>query len=138
MSTPAFCTKCNINWASVPSQDDDSRDETYEYCPTCKSDMDLTDVKDGDKFIFNLLDGSIKNVKTGELLIRNKISVPVPKPEFDKELYKVKKVMREHYQEKRLDVYHDVFEKHGKEAAEKAYSDFSEQDYLTLTETLNV
>lgn len=137
MPTPAYCKHCNINWAAIATQDDDSRDETYEFCPVCKNDMDLTDPIDGDRFSYNMLTGAVINIKTGNPLERNKPELKQPVKEFDRELYLVKKVMSEHYQEKRLERYHTVYDEQGKEAAETAYANFSNEDYLTMTNQTN-
>jgi hypothetical protein len=37
-----FCNKCNNNWSQLWEDQDNERDETYEFCPLCKTDMFLT------------------------------------------------------------------------------------------------
>ena len=46
-----YCTKCTINWLRLHTQDVEDGDETYEYCPMCKSDMFLTEGKDAPAYI---------------------------------------------------------------------------------------
>lgn len=71
------CTKCNINWARLWSQD--SEEENYEYCPECLTDYFLEAGTDPGEFIKCLFSGRITNVKTGEVLVR-----PSSLPNFKK------------------------------------------------------
>lgn len=61
-----YCSKCNINWAKLWSQD--VEDTTVEVCPICKSDRHLEDATDIISFTKCPFTGLIKNVLTDDLL----------------------------------------------------------------------
>jgi len=123
--TKAFCMKCNINWASLHSQEDNDRDETYEYCPVCKNDMYLTDPVDGPAYIKNPVGPEIIDAETKEPLIRivfNPNYLPLQPPtQFDREAYIKKMEESQAFIDKAIEIYQQVFISRGKEAAEKAY-----------------
>lgn len=64
-----YCSKCKINWARLWSLD--NGDETYEFCPYCKTDHYLQDGNDFVSYIKCQITGKITNIDTGEELIRN-------------------------------------------------------------------
>jgi hypothetical protein len=37
-----FCSGCNINWSRLHNQDCDTNGETYEFCPKCWNDLNIT------------------------------------------------------------------------------------------------
>jgi len=101
-----FCTKCNINWASLHSRD--VEDECYEYCPLCGNDFFLEERKPGDSYIRNPLNGIIKNIQTNQPYIAtvDKPFVSAPfKEEFDYESWKQS---REERIESAIDTYHKI------------------------------
>jgi len=63
-----YCSKCDINWARLWEQTDDANDETYEFCPQCKSSMDLHPGTDIVSYIKCPFTGKITNVETGKSL----------------------------------------------------------------------
>lgn len=64
----AYCRKCRVNWNRLL---DDSVDdfEGTEACPLCRSDMDLEPAKPGDRFMYSPIDGTVKNLTTGEVRV---------------------------------------------------------------------
>lgn len=60
------CNKCDINWARLGIEH--VNDETYEFCPKCKSDMFLGPGTDIVAYIQCPVTGRITNVETGELI----------------------------------------------------------------------
>lgn len=59
-----YCKNCDINWARLWTEDVD--DETYEFCPKCKSSIDLTDGTDIVSYTKCRITGRTTNVETGE------------------------------------------------------------------------
>jgi hypothetical protein len=63
-----YCKKCGINWRRLWQET--VGEETYEFCPTCKSAIDLTDATDIVGYIRNPITGKIINPDSGLELIR--------------------------------------------------------------------
>lgn len=118
-----YCTKCCINWANVETQDDEFRDESFECCPVCKSDMYLKDSIPGPRYLLHNFSGDIVNVETFERLTRPVAPPPNTKSKyyFNREAYEEAKNKREKLQDMALDAYQRVYAVSGKIAAEKAY-----------------
>lgn len=115
-----FCTKCNINWASLAREDDEAGDESYEYCPKCKSDMFLEEARPGDKFLYMF--GQVLNVKTKQRVFKpSVVRAYIPPVPFDTAAWQQQKKDQEQLVEKALDAYTDAYSKVGQVAAEQAY-----------------
>ena len=118
------CTKCNITWAKLGQYDDDNGDETYEFCPVCKTDMHLKVCDAETGFIMCPLNGEIINVVTREPLViqpsRNNSPEEKSNP-FDFLAWKSKKEAEQKEQDERLSYYHQLYEESGREAAEQYY-----------------
>ena len=59
-----YCNRCKINWAYLKKVSCEELAEEYEVCPTCHSDIDLQEQKNGDKYFVNA-DGKIIHLQTG-------------------------------------------------------------------------
>lgn len=121
------CTKCNITWAALDSFQDENRNEVYEVCPKCKSNMDLVECSDKPRFIRCPLSGKIKNFDTGELL-----TVETPsnyKPVKIKTWMEAWLEDEERQQRELLAIehYHRVYEFEGSVAASRAFFEKSRE-----------
>jgi len=122
----SYCTRCNINWARLHEQLDDERDEAYEHCPKCHTDMFLIAGRPGPQYIKDVIGGAIYNVETREELLiapLNSHSSRETKP-FDLEQWKKKRDEDTEKQNKALQVYFSLYDTQGKEAAETAYFNY--------------
>ncbi len=118
----AFCTKCNINWAALHSQDVESYDETYFYCPKCASDMDLEAVRPGEQFMMSMFSGQIINARTGQAMVEQvPVSKLAPVIPFDKEAWEKKQTEKEDEEDARISEYIKVHDAQGKAAAEEIF-----------------
>lgn len=116
----AYCTDCQINWASLWS--DNSR-HGVEFCPCCKTDAFLTDPIEGASYIRSAIDGTIINYVTKKKLAPKEVAeiISAPRKVFELEKWKEKK---ESEQEKELSAiakYHEVYDSQGPEIAEQLY-----------------
>lgn len=75
MDVGAYCKRCETNWSKLESQN--NGEEIVEYCPQCKSALDLEEKHEGEGFWMGLR-GVVYSALTGE-----------PKPIEIKELPKV-------------------------------------------------
>jgi hypothetical protein len=117
---PNFCTKCGINWASLESQDDESNNETYEFCPKCKNDMFLEEVKPGQQFIMitgNIIDSL---TKMPQVIQQHFSTYKEPEP-FNREAWKQKQERRQNSVDDAIDAYIKACESGGQAAGEAAY-----------------
>lgn len=71
----SYCSKCDINWARLWEQTDEANDETYEFCPKCKSDRFLQPGNDIVSYIKCPVTGKIKNVMTGKTIEEDNANV---------------------------------------------------------------
>lgn len=120
-----YCTKCRTNWAALHSQDDDNGDESYDFCPVCKSDSFLQDFKENEDAFLYSLNGQKVNVKTGRIL-KNAITLPLISRKtsslpYNKEDWEKREEAKDIAQEKRINEYIANCEKYGKEEAERIY-----------------
>jgi hypothetical protein len=67
-----YCSKCDINWLALWTSDGQG-DEVYEFCPECKSSLDLGPGRDILAYIKCQVTGRIVNPETGQELIRQTI-----------------------------------------------------------------
>lgn len=116
----AFCTNCNINWASLTQEN--SR-HSVEVCPVCKSDSFLTDHKEGDSYLYSPISGVVYNSFTHTPLVRNVIASPVVKETkpFNREAFEKKEAERVELEMKAIDRYQEVFADKGQAAAQEEY-----------------
>lgn len=127
--TKAFCSKCGINWASLWSQDEN--DETYEFCPICKTDYYLEDPLDGPLYVFKMFQG-ILNVDTGDPYVepaKRSVFYRERKP-FDYAAWYEKKELTEQIRDKALDEYTAAID------AGKS-QDEAEQIYFEILQSIN-
>ena len=83
MKATAFCTKCNTNWSRLPNINNEALDESYDFCPVCKTDEYLTDGREGQAFFYDLQRGPVNTV-TGE--VKEKfVTVLPPSPKMSKQ-----------------------------------------------------
>jgi hypothetical protein len=116
-----YCNNCKINWASLPSQDDEIGDEQYEYCPTCFTGEHLSAPKAGPKYAY-AINGRIFDIDSGKNLeIKKTIPVAKPYKKFNPEEWQRKKEEREARENKAIEAYIRTFQKKGKKAAEKIF-----------------
>jgi hypothetical protein len=118
-----YCSRCQINWASLYEVSDETLDATYEFCPECNTDMFLEDVKPGPQFIKPMIGAGIYNIETKQPLL-SVIAIQKPviqKPAFDREAYQAGMEANEAIQDQALQDYQQVYETQGQAAAEAAY-----------------
>lgn len=114
-----FCTKCGINWAALMTVDDEQNDESYEFCPVCRTDSFLTDAVDGPKYILSVT-GKLVDAATGkELEAIGQTVDPVKRYTYTDFLADEHRWQNK--QTAAVEAYHIAFEKEGKQAAEQAY-----------------
>ena len=85
-----FCKKCKTNWARL--WEEEAGDETYLFCPTCKSHLDLDDQPhEGAAFIRCHITGKIWDAETKQELVplRPKPALN-PKPAKPVKVYKTR------------------------------------------------
>lgn len=122
---PHYCTKCQINWSALETQDDQEGDEQYEFCPTCKTDTFLVDGKPGDAFCIG---------STGVINMRTKqpLCIPVaPLPakfkdetDFNWDAWERKQYENMMQQERAIAAYHEVYEQDEEEAKKRYFETF--------------
>lgn len=119
-----YCTKCNINWAALASQDTPDNNESYDFCPRCLSDRFLVDQRDGDRFVMNMFNGVV-NVKTWEpLMIINPVTNYKPVKPFDRVAWEQRKEAAAERELKAIDAYITAWQSGGQQAGEIAYRQF--------------
>lgn len=74
-----YCAGCCTNWSSLPMMDGDDDDESYEYCPTCRTDSFLEEGHDGPTYSFNAITGEMIDDVTG-IPVYVQIQEPPPVP----------------------------------------------------------
>lgn len=116
-----YCTNCDINWASLASQDDPARDETYCFCPLCRSDMDLVENIDGPRYVYSMLTGEVVDVETKEPLTISSPINYIPEKPFDRVAWEKKKEERETRELVAIDAYVKEYESGGQGAGAIAY-----------------
>lgn len=118
---PHYCTKCKINWAALYREDDTAGDESYDFCPVCKTDMFLADGLQGDSYIL-VPGGSIINP-----LNHQPLQLPVKKnympeaPAFDIQAYKQRMENNEAIQDQAINAYTQLYDVMGRAAAEAEF-----------------
>ncbi|MEO6610710.1 MAG: hypothetical protein ABIT05_01210 [Chitinophagaceae bacterium] len=88
-----YCSKCDINWIALWTSEGEW-EEVYEFCPECKSSLDLGPGTDILAYIKCQVTGRILNPENGQELIRE-ISNVITHP-------RRKKVWDESYEEWKL------------------------------------
>lgn len=118
---PVYCTKCNINWARLHSQDCD--DETYEYCPKCKSDWFLEEGMPGPQYISPAIGCGVFDIVTKQELITTKVLIapPMRGVPFNMDAYREKMKTNEEIRISAIDAYTSLFSTAGRAAAEEEY-----------------
>lgn len=116
----AYCTNCNINWASL--WQDNSR-HGIDFCPCCKTDSFLIEPKNEAAYIRSFLSGDIINSVTKEPLQLNLVQTIQIKntSEFNIEEYRKKQEAEQDKQLEAIAKYHEVFDEQGPEIAEQLY-----------------
>lgn len=70
-----YCTQCNTNWEKLYSYEEG--DESYEFCPTCYTDMHLVERKENQpSFVACKFTGKHFDPKTGKERLNEKIEPP--------------------------------------------------------------
>jgi hypothetical protein len=120
MSTPAYCTKCLINWANLWS---DNNRHGVDFCPCCKSDSSLEDAKEGDSFIRSVVSGKIINAITKKPFVIGTMQhgTLCRNVEFDIKAWEQKQEAEQEKQLVAIAKYHEVYESQGPEIAEQLY-----------------
>ena len=116
----AFCTNCQINWASLWSN---NGRHTVEFCPCCNTDIFLEEAKEGAAYIRSFVDGTIIDSVTKKKLPPKEVAeiISAPRETFDIEKWRE---IKEAQQEKELFAiakYQEVYESQGPEVAEQLY-----------------
>ena len=123
IKTPAFCTKCKMNWADLHSQTE-AADE-YCFCPLCRTDLYLADFKkDEESFLCSPVDSSIVCVETGATrLYHHPVTESNYKPSVYLTEYEVYLIELERFKKEDIAIaeYVKVFHEQGKAAAEAAF-----------------
>lgn len=117
----SFCTNCGINWANLWTEN--VGDETYEFCPECKSDLYLIDAISSHSYIKSHITGKIINVVTKEELKKEADPAlpPSQKSSFDLKEWDKKQKEFEERQERAITAYCNAYETMGREEAEERY-----------------
>lgn len=130
--TRAYCSRCRMNWASLWTEDDDNRDESYEFCPICKTDFFLEDPLDGPLYVSKMFDG-IVNVITGERYVipANRVGHYMRERKFDREKWEREKPFKEEHGLYAIDQYQKAFATGGQQAGQAAFSEALKMDFTT-------
>lgn len=117
-----FCSKCNINWAQLHTQEVEN--EIYEYCPVCKTDVHLQPQKNSVKFIMCPITGKVRNLNTGKVLLFGDTKPPKiiqrSKP-VNIDEYRKRHEDRIKKEDKAIEAYLSTYQTHGLEAARKVF-----------------
>lgn len=122
-----FCNKCNINWARLAAIDDGY--ECYEFCPKCKSDMDLVESKPGPSFIC-LPDGKIINWITKQPLLTSITpppAMPAKATTFSMDEWQASKDQARQEDDARIAHYIHIYETQGEKEALQSYTNYKRQ-----------
>lgn len=114
-----YCTKCGINWAELHSVDDEVNDETYQFCPVCRTDSFLVDAVDGPKYL-QTITGQLIDVATGKPMEKEYETVEPQKRRTYMDFLADEQEWQDR-QTRAIAAYHAAFETQGKQAAEQAY-----------------
>lgn len=117
-----LCTNCAIIWAALWAESDEKGEEDYEFCPKCKSSIDLVPVESERGCLMIRTTGEIIDSITREVLFINE---PMPLKKKVKVYDETWHEFRERF-EKREDevirIYQQLLSKHGNENAWKMAS----------------
>jgi hypothetical protein len=112
-----------MNWGSLSSEEDQANDETYYFCPICRTDMFLTDPQPGPLYVNKFLLG-IFNMETQEQYFKPDPQRPEWRPPvpFDRDAWREKQELLEQVIEEAIDAYTKAISAGGSQAdAETAY-----------------
>ena len=121
------CNKCEINWQKLAELDNGN--DAYYYCPSCHSDLYLTDKIKGDAYIC-LPNGKIINWITKEPLITEAPQLPAitaKATSFNMDEWLAAKDKAREDDDARIAHYIHVFETQGQEQALQAYTNYKRQ-----------
>lgn len=105
--TRRFCSGCQTNWAALPEADEEG-DESYAFCPLCRTDEHLEDGREGHAYLFNPISGAAINTLTR---IAKLFEYPAPPPvkplanAFDEGKYHADKEDREQREDRQIEQY---------------------------------
>lgn len=120
MSTPAYCNKCQINWANLWN---DNHRHGIGFCPCCKTDSFLTDPIDSESYLRSEITGAIINVQTKKVYTpsNSQNSILKENVDFDIKAWEARKEAEQEKQLAAIAKYHEVYNSHGPEIAEQLY-----------------
>ncbi|HEY4288219.1 MAG TPA: hypothetical protein VGN00_14040 [Puia sp.] len=120
--SPSFCGGCGTNWAALLTADEEEEDESYQYCPLCRTDAHLEPVHPGPLFRFNPITGETLDEHGAPKIYPISDAPPIPSwfGSFDEMRYISEKSSREEKENEALAAYHAALP-NGEGAAKYAY-----------------
>lgn len=120
------CSKCNINWAKLRSDDDINGN--YESCPVCRTDDFIDFESEKGEWVMCQITGKIYSCLTGnDMPLENNREHELKINEHDINAWVEKKEMMRQEDDARINYYIEVCERQGLEAGKEAYTNYKRQ-----------